>query len=120
MNESEVLFFQGDVCTVVGGCGFLGQHLVEGLVERGYKVKVFDIRTTFENSQVQFFTGDLCNKSVSVLIDKQDMLVLLHDDVGTQFCILKGQSFHRVNRLIIVKVTKFAESIFGDSNIVLS
>jgi len=27
---------------VVGGCGFIGLHLVEGLVERGYKVQVLD------------------------------------------------------------------------------
>ena len=53
------------MCTVVGGCGFLGRHLVEGLLEKGYHVNVFDVRTTFENDQVQFFVGNLCNKDVS-------------------------------------------------------
>ena len=55
---------KGKVCAVVGGCGFLGRHLTEGLLERGYQVNVFDLRTTFRNDQVQFFTGDLCRKEV--------------------------------------------------------
>uniref|UniRef100_A0A8D2Q692 Sterol-4-alpha-carboxylate 3-dehydrogenase, decarboxylating n=1 Tax=Varanus komodoensis TaxID=61221 RepID=A0A8D2Q692_VARKO len=49
-------------CTVIGGSGFLGQHLVEHLVEKGYSVTVFDIRKSFENDKVQFFLGDLCSK----------------------------------------------------------
>ena len=57
---------QSKVCAVVGGCGFLGRHLTEGLLERGYQVNVFDLKTTFENDQVRFFTGDLCQKEVTV------------------------------------------------------
>ena len=57
---------QSKVCAVVGGCGFLGRHLTEGLLERGYQVNVFDLKTTFENDQVRFFTGDLCRKEVMV------------------------------------------------------
>ena len=57
---------QSKVCAVVGGCGFLGRHLTEGVLERGYQVNVFDLKTTFENDQVRFFTGDLCRKEVMV------------------------------------------------------
>lgn len=53
---------RGKIAVVVGGCGFLGRHLVEGLVERGYKVRVFDLRTTFSMEEVEFSTGDLCKK----------------------------------------------------------
>ena len=56
--------FQSKLCTVVGGCGFLGRHLVEHLLERGYTVNVFDIKKTFDNEKVHFFTGDLCEKEV--------------------------------------------------------
>lgn len=49
-------------CTVIGGSGFLGQHMVEQLLARGYTVNVFDIRQGFDNPQVQFFLGDLCNQ----------------------------------------------------------
>ncbi|XP_009979536.1 PREDICTED: sterol-4-alpha-carboxylate 3-dehydrogenase, decarboxylating [Tauraco erythrolophus] len=52
----------GRTCTVIGGSGFLGQHLVEQLLEKGYVVKVFDIQKRFDNDRVQFFLGDLCDK----------------------------------------------------------
>ena len=49
----------------MGGCGFLGRHMVETLLDRGYHVNVFDIRKTFDSDQVTFFIGDLCNKEVA-------------------------------------------------------
>ncbi|KAK7460731.1 hypothetical protein BaRGS_00038846, partial [Batillaria attramentaria] len=48
---------------VIGGCGFLGRHLCEQLLERGYTVRVFDIRKTFENDKITFVIGDLCNEN---------------------------------------------------------
>ncbi|XP_071846878.1 sterol-4-alpha-carboxylate 3-dehydrogenase, decarboxylating-like isoform X3 [Apostichopus japonicus] len=50
-------------CLVIGGCGFLGRHLVDGLLCKGYHVRVFDMKQTFEEKKIQFFTGNLCNKS---------------------------------------------------------
>ncbi|XP_076467798.1 sterol-4-alpha-carboxylate 3-dehydrogenase, decarboxylating-like isoform X2 [Babylonia areolata] len=47
---------------VIGGCGFLGRHLCEQLLQRGYTVRAFDIRKTFDNDNISFFTGDLCNE----------------------------------------------------------
>ena len=61
------LMLQGCLCTVVGGGGFLGRHLVEGLLTWGYQVQVFDLRQTFQDDRVTFFTGDLCSKEVSTL-----------------------------------------------------
>lgn len=52
------------VCVVIGGCGFLGRHLVEGLVAKGYQVRVFDLCTSFSHEGVVFHTGDLCRKEV--------------------------------------------------------
>ncbi|XP_007121337.1 sterol-4-alpha-carboxylate 3-dehydrogenase, decarboxylating isoform X1 [Physeter macrocephalus] len=49
-------------CTVIGGSGFLGQHMVEQLLARGYAVNVFDIRQGFDDPRVQFFLGDLCSQ----------------------------------------------------------
>ena len=37
---------------------------MEKLLERGYSVNVFDIRSTFDDERVSFFVGDLCNKEV--------------------------------------------------------
>ncbi|XP_002738028.1 sterol-4-alpha-carboxylate 3-dehydrogenase, decarboxylating-like [Saccoglossus kowalevskii] len=53
---------ENQTCTVIGGCGFLGRHMVDQLLKRGYKVNVFDIRQTFQNDKVSFFTGDLCSQ----------------------------------------------------------
>lgn len=38
--------------------------MVEKLLDKGYSVNVFDIEKRFENDQVQFFLGDLCDKEV--------------------------------------------------------
>lgn len=64
-----MLFFSlslqaGKKCTVIGGSGFLGRHMVEKLLDKGYSVNVFDIQKGFDNDRVQFFLGDLCNKEV--------------------------------------------------------
>lgn len=62
----------GKKCTVIGGSGFLGQHMVEQLLEKGYAVNVFDIQKRSENDRVQFFLGDLCDKEVQTY-DRQYM-----------------------------------------------
>ena len=51
-------------CAVIGGSGFLGRHLVEKLLEKGYAVTVFDIRQTYDLPGVTFHQGDLCDKQV--------------------------------------------------------
>ncbi|XP_075428796.1 sterol-4-alpha-carboxylate 3-dehydrogenase, decarboxylating isoform X5 [Ascaphus truei] len=61
-------------CTVIGGSGFLGQHMVERLLDKGYSVNVFDIRQGFKNEQVQFFIGDLCSKKKLVLTSSASVI----------------------------------------------
>lgn len=55
-------------CAVIGGSGFLGRHLVEKLLERGYSVCVFDIRQSYELPGVTFHQGDLCDKQVRLYL----------------------------------------------------
>ena len=61
---------QAKLCTVIGGCSFLGRHLVEQLLARSYHVNVFDIKQTFEDEQVEFFVGDLFKKEVRKCLKK--------------------------------------------------
>lgn len=49
---------------MIGGSGFLGRHLVETLVDRGYSVSVFDIRQSYELPGLTFHLGDLCDRQV--------------------------------------------------------
>ncbi|XP_040030684.2 sterol-4-alpha-carboxylate 3-dehydrogenase, decarboxylating isoform X2 [Gasterosteus aculeatus] len=64
-------------CAVIGGSGFLGRHLVEKLVDRGYTVSVFDIRQSYELPGVTFHQGDLCDKQ-ALLLAMKDVSLVFH------------------------------------------
>ncbi|KAJ7310283.1 hypothetical protein JRQ81_007184 [Phrynocephalus forsythii] len=84
-------------CTVIGGSGFLGQHMVEHLVGKGYAVNVFDIRKGFDHDKVHFFLGDLCRK--------EDLLPALEGATVAFHCASPAPSsnnrdlFYKVNYL---------------------
>ncbi|KAI3642589.1 hypothetical protein MP228_012144 [Amoeboaphelidium protococcarum] len=55
-------------CLVIGGSGFLGQHLVNALLAKGSRVTILDIREprgmpqhVFDSEKLQVVTGDLSN-----------------------------------------------------------
>ncbi|XP_060741431.1 sterol-4-alpha-carboxylate 3-dehydrogenase, decarboxylating isoform X4 [Tachysurus vachellii] len=62
-------------CAVIGGSGFLGRHLVERLVEKGYSVAVFDIAQRYDIPGVTFHQGDLCDKQALLKVLKDVSLV---------------------------------------------
>lgn len=49
---------QHDLCLVIGGSGFVGQHLVRQLLAAGYPVRVFD-RQALNPMPAEFIEGDL-------------------------------------------------------------
>jgi len=56
-------------CLVLGGCGFIGSHIVDGLLESGYRVRIFDkanIDTQNINhviNDVELIEGDFTNET---------------------------------------------------------
>jgi sterol-4alpha-carboxylate 3-dehydrogenase (decarboxylating) len=52
---------QKDIYLVIGGSGFLGRHIVQGLLDRGDSVSVFDIVQRYHD--VPFYSGDITDEA---------------------------------------------------------
>ena len=71
---------------VTGGAGFIGSNLVQGLVEKGIRVRVLDDLSTgrtenlaqFSREQVEFVNGDL-RDAATVLESMRDVKVVFHE-----------------------------------------
>ncbi len=90
---------------VTGGCGFIGSHIVEALVQRGYRVRILD----------NFSTGKLENIAS---ISKQEIEVLEGDvaDVSTVDAAMQGCEyvFHEA---AIASVTKSVNDPVGTARV---
>ncbi len=62
--------------TILGGSGFLGSHVVDALVRKGHKVKVFDIkRSIWLPKGIKMYKGDILNtKSLDKAIKGADIV----------------------------------------------
>ena len=93
---------------VTGGAGFIGSHLVDKLIEKGYQVRVFDDLEPqvhgrdgsvpeYLNSECEFVKADIRNKS-ALKNALEDIEVIFHQAamVGV------GQSMYEINKYVEV------------------
>jgi sterol-4alpha-carboxylate 3-dehydrogenase (decarboxylating) len=71
-----------DIYIVMGGSGFLGRHIVQGLLDRGDSVSVFDIVQRYHD--VPFYSGDITEEgSVAQALQKvcNESTLIIHMNI---------------------------------------
>ena len=89
---------------VTGGAGFIGSHLVDALVERGFEVKILDslveqvhrgIEPEHLNENAEFIKADICDPvAVTKVLDDVDVVFHQAAEVGV------GQSMYEIVRYV--------------------
>lgn len=90
---------------VTGGAGFIGSHLVDELVARGYRVRVLDSLVSqvhgeqatpeYLNDNAEFIQGDVCDRAtIEKALDGVDVVFHEAAEVGV------GQSMYELRRYV--------------------
>lgn len=98
---------------VTGGCGFIGSHLAETLVDRGHRVRVLDDLSTGDPANLPpsatLITGDVRNpKAVSRALEGVDGCFHLAAVVSVTRCERQWQHAHEVNLTAAVNLFRQA------------
>ena len=130
---------------VTGGAGFIGSHLVDRLIDEGYKVFIIDNLSTGKkenlNPKAKFYKIDIQSPKISQIFDKEKPNTIFH--LAAQIDVRKSvkdpitdakinilgtlnliQNFNRINSTLkLKKSAKFIFSstggaIYGDTNVI--
>ena len=104
---------------VFGGSGFLGSHVCDNLIEKGYDVTVFDkLKSNFLDKRVKFVNGDITNfhsvvsnvKGKNIVYNfaaLSDLTKAINEPLGTinnnilgTYNILESSRKHKISRVI--------------------
>ena len=86
---------------VTGGCGFIGSHLTDSLIERGYAVTVFDRDPPpkWKNPKAKYIQGNICDNLDGLLAKKFDAIFHLAAEVGSGLSMIDPKLFFYSNSL---------------------
>lgn len=114
---------------ITGGAGFVGSHLVDGLIEAGHSVIVLDdlstgrhdnLRAHVGNSQVEFVLGSILNESlVDDVVRRVDVVMHLAAAVGVNLIIERPLESLATNirgsEIVLEKCHKFGKKVLVTS-----
>ncbi len=103
---------------IIGGAGYLGCVLSKKLLEKNYKVKVFDklmfgiepIKNLLENNNFELINGDICNISeISKALDDVDSVIHLAGIVGDPASAVNPRKTIEVNYIATKSVAEMCK-----------
>jgi dTDP-L-rhamnose 4-epimerase len=94
---------------VTGGAGFIGSHLVDGLVREGHQVRVLDLlipqvhsgkTPAYLPANVDFILGDVCDRDiVARCLEGMEAVFHLAAEVGVGQSMYEPERYMRVNTM---------------------
>jgi len=85
---------------VIGGCGFLGSHIVEGLAAYDAQVSILDYRCGDElnrNPNIEYYDADITKIAELLPVFEKGQFDLVIHNVSPLFLVASNDDFERVN-----------------------
>ncbi len=100
-----------DLILITGGAGFIGSHLTDELLKRGYRVRIIDnlipqvhgslsLKPSYLNSDAEFIRGDICDSEI-LLKALQGVKAVFHfaAAVGVGQSMYQIKKYTRINNI---------------------
>lgn len=86
---------------VTGGCGFIGSHLTDSLVEKGYQVSVLDREPppVWQNAKARYIQRNICDNLDDMMSENFDAIYHLAAEVGSGISMAEPQKYVQTNSL---------------------
>lgn len=84
---------------ITGGCGFIGSHLTDKLIELGHEVVVLDREPApvWKNEKAEYIQRDVCDNIDDIMSKKFDAIYHLAAEVGSGLSMADPQKYFKTN-----------------------